>query len=106
MPKYKVSVRAIEIEADSHEQALRMAQEQIGWNTVVTQPLYTNAPPSYDYPQNIEAGPVPGCRVLDCPVRTIEFQIGRNMSGLFWATTEIEKAAELRRSFPYNPERK
>lgn len=67
--------------------------------------LFTNAPPSYDYPQNVDAGDVRGARVLDCPKQTVEYQIGRNRSGLYWATTDIEKAAELRTSFPYEPPR-
>ena len=68
---------------------------------MATVALFTNAPPSYDYPQNVEAFVMPGCRVLDCPEATVDYQIGRNQSGLYWATPDIEKAAELRTSFPY-----
>lgn len=73
-------------------------------STKVMIALYTNAPPSYDYPQNVDVGGVDGCRVLDCPNETVEYQIGRNRSGLYWATTDIKEAASLRRSHPYRSE--
>jgi hypothetical protein len=62
--------------------------------------LYTNAPRSYDYPQNVEAGIVRGCRVIECPKQTVDYQIGRYQSGLYWATEDIEMAAYLRERWP------
>jgi hypothetical protein len=65
--------------------------------------LITNAPASYDYPQNREASVENGARFLTCPVLTLHFQIRRNHSGLYWATTDRDQAVRLRRSFPYVP---
>ena len=79
---------------DLKEARLRLS-EAIG-QTVA---LYTNAPPSYEY-GGIEAGFLEGCRVVDLPVKLLEMQIERARSGLYWATIDIEKAAELRTSFP------
>jgi|TARA_R110000751_G_scaffold126351_3_gene228188 hypothetical protein len=66
--------------------------------------LFTNAPESYDYPYIVKAGVVDGCRVLDCPTKNVEHQTGRNSSGLYWTTSDIEKAAYLRRWYPYKEE--
>lgn len=67
--------------------------------------LFTNAPPAYDYPTTVSAGTIVGCRVLDCPDNVAAtYQIHRNESGLFWATSDIEVAAEMRSRFPYTEE--
>ena len=72
-------------------------------NQTDTVTLLTNAPPEYDYVQNREEGVENGARLLTCPVLTLHFQIRRNHSGLYWATTDREQAVQLRRSSPYTP---
>jgi hypothetical protein len=62
--------------------------------------LFTNAPENYDYPYIVKAMEIDGCRVLDCPTKDVEHQTGRNSSGLYWTTSDIEKAAYLRKEFP------
>jgi len=62
--------------------------------------LFTNAPENYDYPYIVKAEAIDGCRVLDCPAKDVEHQTGRNSSGLYWTTSDIEKAAYLRKEFP------
>jgi len=66
--------------------------------------LFTNAPENYDYPYIVKAEAINGCRVLDCPTKNVEHQTGRNSSGLYWTTSDIEKAAYLRKEFPYDEE--
>jgi hypothetical protein len=48
----------------------------------------------------VKAMEIDGCRVLDCPAKDVEHQTGRNSSGLYWTTSDIEKAAYLRKEFP------
>ena len=85
--------------AEATSVALEAARLRLKESIGPTVALYTNAPPSYDY-GGIEAGFLQGCRVLDMPEKTAVLQIERARSGLYWATTDIEKAAELRTSFP------
>ena len=103
--EHKLQLDAIEDAlAESTAVDLEQARERFNEARGDVVALYTNAPPRYDYGHNLEAGRIEGCRVLDCPVGTVDFQIGRNQSGLYWATTDIEKAAELRTSFPISDE--
>ncbi len=85
--------------AEATSVALEAARLRLKEAIGPTVALYTNAPPSYDYGGS-EAGFLEGCRVVDLPEKLVEMQIDRSRSGLYWATTDIEKAAELRTSFP------
>tara|TARA_R100000687_G_C6329280_1_gene108842 strand:- start:43 stop:288 length:246 start_codon:yes stop_codon:yes gene_type:complete len=63
--------------------------------------LFTNAPENYDYPYIVKTETINGCRILDCPTKYVEYQMGRNNSGMYWTTSDIEEAASLRKDFPY-----
>ena len=63
--------------------------------------LFTNAPEDYDYPFIVKSAVMDGCRMLDCPDKHVEHQTGRNASGMYWTTSDIEEASSLRRDFPY-----